>query len=320
MGAGERVAEDRGGGAVKIERIPSDDRAAWLANRKQDVTASEIAALFGSHPYRTAYQVFADKTGAGVDIGDNAAMRRGRILEPAVAEAWFEERGERLLKCHAYLRSPEHRIGATPDYARLCGEPVEMKTVAPEKWDEWKEAPPIAYQLQALVQAMLMDAPRAWIAVMVDNRAKDFRVFEVPRHPAAEAKIIANVAAFWRAVAAGEPPAPDYARDGAAIAAMFPRDNGEVLDLSADNRLPEMLARRAELKAQISAAEAEAEAIDAELKDKIGAASEATLPGWKITFKAQTRPERVVAASTFRVLRVTDTTKPKGRKAKELAL
>ena len=43
-------------------------------------------------------------------------MRRGRILEPAVAEAWFEERGERLLKCGEYIRATEHRIGATPDY------------------------------------------------------------------------------------------------------------------------------------------------------------------------------------------------------------
>ena len=304
---------------MTVERIPADDRAAWLALRKQDVTASEVAALFGAHPYKTAYQVYAEKTGASDGIGDNPAMRRGRILEPAVAEAWFEERRERLVKCHDYLRSPEHRIGATPDYQRPCGEPVEIKTVAPEKWDEWSEAPPLAYQLQALVQAMLMGAPRAWIAVLVDNRAKDFHVFEVPRHPAAEAKIIANVAAFWRQVAAGEAPAPDYARDGDAIASMFPRDNGEVIDLSADNRLPELLARRAALKAIIGTAETELEAIDAEIKDKIGAASEATVPGWKITFKAQTRPERLMPATTFRVLRIADATKPKGRKAAKTA-
>lgn len=307
---------------MTIESFPARDRAAWLAVRKQDVTASEVAALFGAHPYKSALQVYADKTGQGVEIGDNAAMRRGRILEPAVAEAWFEERGERLEKCTDYMRCTARRIGATPDYVRPNGEPVEMKTVAPEKWAEWDEAPPLAYQLQALVQAMLMDAPRAWIAVLVDNRAKDFRVFEVPRHPSAEARIENAVAAFWRAVAADEMPAADYAKDGAAIAAMFPKDNGETLDLTGDNRLPEVLQRRADLKASVSAAEAEIETIDAELKAKIGAASEATLPGWKISLKAQTRPERLMPASTFRVLRVTDLTKPKGRKAaqKEEAL
>jgi len=301
--------------AVKIERIPSGDRAAWLALRKQDVTASEIAALFDAHPYKTRLGLYADKSGAGVDLGDNPAMRRGRILEPAVAEAWFEERGERLLKCGEYIRATEHRIGATPDYTRPNGEPVELKTVAPEKWEEWGRAPPLAYQLQALVQAMLMDAPRAWLAVMVDNRAKDLHVSEVPRHAAAEARIIAAAAAFWAQVAAGDMPAADYSRDAAALAALFPRDNGEVLDLSDSNRLPLILARRADLKAQIAAAEAEADAIDCEIKAAIGDASEATLPGWRITFKAQTRPERVMPAATFRVLRVTDTDKPKARRA-----
>ena len=307
---------------MTVDRIPAHDRAAWLANRKQDVTASEIAALFGAHPYKSQLQVFADKTGRAAEIGDNAAMRRGRILEPAVAEAWFEERGERLTKCTDYLRCNVRRIGATPDYVRANNEPVEAKTVAPEKWAEWGEQVPMAYTLQALVQAMLMDAPRAWIAVLVDNRAKDFRVFEVPRHPAAEAKIVEAVAAFWRAVAADEMPAADYTKDGAVLASFFPRDNGETLDLSADNRLPELLARRADLKASVSAAETEIDAIDAEIKAKIGPASEATLPGFKITLKAQTRPERLMPATTFRVLRVSDLTKPKGRKAaqKEEAL
>lgn len=307
---------------MTIQNFPARDRAAWLANRKQDVTASEIAALFNAHPYKSQLQVYADKAGTGAETFDNKAMRRGRILEPAVAEAWFEERGERLDKCTDYMRCTVRRIGATPDYVRPNGEPVECKTVAPEKWDEWQEQAPLAYQLQALVQAMLMDAPRAWIAVMIDNRAKDFHVFEVPRHAQAEARIVERVAAFWRAVAAGEMPAADYAKDGAAIAAMFPRDNGEVVDLSGDNRLPGMLVRRAELKAAVSAAEAELDAIDAEIKAKLGPASEATLPGWKVTLKAQTRPERLMPASTFRVLRVTDLSKPKGRKAaqKEEAL
>ena len=307
---------------MTIENYPARDRAAWLAIRKQDVTASEVAALFGAHPYKSPLQLFADKTGRSVETADNKAMRRGRILEPAIAECWFEEYGERLEKCTDYLRCTVRRIGATPDYVRGNGEPVEAKSVAPEKWAEWGEQPPFAYTLQALMQAMLMDAPRAWLAIMVDNRAKDFYRFEVPRHPAAEAKMVERVAAFWRAVAADEMPPADYSKDGAALAALFPRDNGDVLDLSGDNRLPEMLARRAELKTQIAIAESEADLIDAEIKAKIGPASEATLPGWKVTLKAQTRPERLMKATTFRTLRVTDLSKPKGRKAaqKEEAL
>ena len=302
---------------MTTERIPATDRAAWLALRRQDVTASDVAALFGQHPYRTRLQVYAEKTGRSDGIGDNAAMRRGRILEPAIAEAWFEDYGERLTKCSDYVRDPTLRIGATPDYLRPNGEPVELKSVAPDVWESWGEAAPLAYQLQTLVQAMLLDAPRGWLSVMVDNRAKDTHRFEVPRHPGAEAKIIAAVSEFWACVGKGEPPAADYTRDGTAIAAMFPRDNGQVIDLSGDNRLPELLSRRANLKASIGTAEKEAEAIDAEIKAKIADASEATLPGWRITYKAQERRETIIPAKTIRVLRITDTAKPKGRKAAE---
>jgi putative phage-type endonuclease len=292
---------------MQTETYPVTDRASWLALRKRDVTASEIAAIFGAHPYKTALQVYAEKTGASNGPGDNPAMRRGRILEPAIAEAWFEETGERLTKATHYVRAPAERIGATPDYFRPNGEPVECKSVAPEKWAEWNDGPPFAYQLQALMQAMLTGAPRAHIAVMVDNRAKDFYVFQAERHAEAERKIIDGVAQFWRDVEAGNMPVPDYGRDGPAIASLFPRETGaELLDLTGDNRLPVMLARRAELAATIKAAEAEKDTIDAEIEMKIGDAPGALIAGgWKASFKAQTRKETLIPASTFRVLRIT---------------
>ena len=291
---------------MNIEAIPATSRADWLALRRRDVTASDVAALFGAHPYRTILQVYADKTGTGTDRGDNAAMRRGRILEPAVAEAWYEERGERLTKATLYLRSPEHRVGATPDYLTIANEPVECKTAAPEVFErDWAEGPPLAYVLQCLVQVYLTGAPRGWIALMIDNRAKDFFVFDVPRNDAAWERIIAAAAVFWRAVDAGEMPAVDYSRDAAAIKALYPRDNGATVDLSGDNMLPEMLAERARLKDEVAEREDRLEAIDTEIKAKMGEAATGTLDGYRITYKLQNRKEVVIPATSYRVLRIT---------------
>jgi len=70
----------------------------WLDRRRQDVTASRLAALFDLHPYVSRPQL-ADimrattTTGTG-SVPDSPAMRRGRILEPAVAAALTEERPE----------------------------------------------------------------------------------------------------------------------------------------------------------------------------------------------------------------------------------
>lgn len=292
-----------------VERIPINSRADWLTLRRRDVTASDIAALFGCHPYRTVLQVFADKIGQGVDRGDNELFRRGRILEPAVAAAVSEERKEWLIaKATDYLRDPELRLGATPDWfatdARGVGI-IETKTADPSIFDrDWQSGPPLAWTLQCLVQMMLADAAWGAVAVLVTSRDFPVYIYDVPRHPIAEAKIVAKVREFWRSVDSGEQPPFDFARDAEIIAAMFPKERDASVDLGLDNRLPEILARRAELAGQIKAAEAEKSAIDAEIKTKLGENAKGHLPGWRISWT--TRAGYVAEVKPARVLRVTD--------------
>src|ERR1700733_7613977 len=106
---------------VPVGIIASDatDRARWLSMRQQDVTASISAALFGSgvHPYVSPYQLWALKSGATSDEkAENAAMRRGRLLEPVALQLLGEEQPDwRVAPCKTYYRDPLNRIGATPD-------------------------------------------------------------------------------------------------------------------------------------------------------------------------------------------------------------
>lgn len=295
---------------MTVEIIPAGDRAAWLQLRRRDVTASDIAALFGAHPYRTMLAVWSDKMGFGHDRGDNSAMRRGRLLEPAVAAAVAEEKGWPVEPAGHYLRDPALRLGATPDYYALDGERrlvLECKTAEPSVFErDWAAGPPLAWTLQALTQAMLAGVDAAVVACLVVSRDLPIHIYDVPRHAGAEAKIRDAVAAFWRSVEEGIRPPPVDGRDAATLAGMFPRDNGDVLDLTGDNRLPELLEERAVARAALKEREERVDAIDAEIKAKLGEAAEARLPGWRITWKSQHRAERLVPASDFRVLRITD--------------
>jgi len=306
---------------MTTERIPIKSRGQWLTLREQDVTASDVAALFGLHPFRTLLQVYMTKSGSGEgDQGDNAAMRRGRILEPGVAVAVEEERTDwRLVKPGEYLRDPVARIGATPDYYLRGDERgigiLECKTAAPDVFErDWASGAPQGYVLQCLTQMMLAGAPFGIIACLVDNRAKDLFLYDVPRHTKAETLIRHKVAQFWTAVSQGKMPSPDYSRDADAIRALFPKDNGKSLDLSADNRLPMLLDDRERVKATLDGAKEQLEAIDAEIKHKLGDHAEAHLAGWKLTNKLQKRKGYTVAETEFRVLRVT-----KLKEAKEAA-
>jgi predicted phage-related endonuclease len=236
--------------------------------------------------------------------GDNASMRRGRILESAIIEAMREEHpGWQIERATTFHSIPDCRLGATPDafFTTEDGEPglIQCKTAAPEVWDKWHGRPPLAYQLQTLLEMVCCDVQRGILAVMVTSRSFPLYEFEVPRHPAAEQKILDAAAAWWASFDRGEiaPAAPTDA-----LEAML--DDGSVIDLAGDNYLSSALPERALLKQEITERERRCAEIDAHLKTAMGQASYAHLPGWAITWKAHQRAERTIPAATIRTLRV----------------
>ena len=96
---------------------------------------------------------------------------------------------------------------------------------------------------------------------------------------------------------------PPGEMDGALVSALWPQDNGSEVEL--EERFVDLDAERVALLDRKRDAEKRLEEIDDAIKAAIGPATRAVLPGGRVTFsfKAQARAERVVKASTFRVLR-----------------
>jgi predicted phage-related endonuclease len=265
--------------------------------------------------------VWAEKTGLISPTEDNPTFRRGRWLEAAVIEALREERPTwDLRRAGVYLRDSAIRLGATPDAvavdpARSGIGVLQCKTVRRDVFvRDWNVSvnrelvAPLAYQLQTVTEAMLVGADWASVAGLIIDAGGGVELVCAPvhRHPAAEERIRDAVVRFWRDLESGRQPAVDPSRDGRVIEALFPRSaDGQAVDLSADLRLAELLARRARRKSLVKAAEAQIEAIETELKAKLGSAESATLPGWKVTWKTQRRDERMTPAWEGRVLRIT---------------
>jgi predicted phage-related endonuclease len=277
----------------------------WLAWRQRDITASRIGALFDAHPYMTrddlARILKGTVRGDATDIpGDSPAMRRGRILEPAVAAAVTEEHPEwQLAKATTYHRLPDHRLGATPDFWANADGLIQCKTVSPHQWELWHARPPLAYTLQTLCE--LIVTGRAWgvLAVMVVSPSFPVHYFDVPRHPAAEKRILDAVSAWWHAFDAGEIAAPVSSAELAADL-----DDGSYRDLSTDNELPALLVERAHLKAAVGSSEKRLKEIDYQVKNRMGPAKTGWLPGWEISFGSYTRRETIIPATTIRTLRI----------------
>lgn len=307
---------------MTLQIIPATDRATWLQARTQDVTASEIPALFGLSPWTTALQLWANKSGRGRPQGDNLAMKAGRIMEPAVAAAVQEMHPDwQIEKADKYYRLSDLKIGCTPDYFRVVQregsnfndkQPIECKFVQMSVFErDWQQGPPLMYILQTLVQIHVTGASCGYVACMIDNRAKDAFLYPVPRNEDAWGRIVATVDAFWQDVKGERMPAANYQMDGAILRSLYaPDEKAAPLDLSGDNRMPELLAQLDTLKSRVKQDQADIAAIEAEIIAKLQGSTAATLPGYRITYKAQTRKSYVVPESTFNVMRVTKTKEP----------
>jgi predicted phage-related endonuclease len=166
-------------------------------------------------------------------------------------------------------------------------------------WDGWRATAPLHYVLQTLTEMMVCGQSRGVLAIMVRSPSFPLHLFDVNRHPAAEARILDAVAQFWERWDAGEHPQPQTA---AGLAEMV--SDGSHRDFSGDNEIVALLAERAALMPVRRDAEKRIDDIDGAIKERLGPASTAWCPGWSLTFKSQTRKETVLPERTFRVLRV----------------
>ena len=305
----------------RIETIRPPSRAAWLAERRRDVTASEVAALFGCHPYTTALQLHHEKRGTLPPADrDTPAMRRGRVFE-RVAVDWLREdrpdwRIDYSTEAHVYLRAPDLRLGATPDLIVEAPEGrgvVQIKTVAPRALAGWaNEAgdpePPLWIALQCELERVLAGA--AWGAVAALTISPDFEVslplYRVEPVPGMLDAMARLAAAFWDRVARGEEPPADYDRDADLIGQLYAEaDPDMALDLSGDDEIASLLARRTEAIGARRTCQRVIDGIDARLKHRMGSAPVAHIGGGRrITWAEEDRKPVFAAGGTARVLRV----------------
>ena len=287
---------------IRRESRPIDDIGAWLDQRRGHVTASRVGALFDAHPYLSREQLAAEMGGRSTK-GDTPSMRRGRVLEAAVIEALRETHPEwRIARARDYYWIEDYRLGATPDAYLDDDGLIECKTVRPEVWDKWHGRPPLGYLLQLLTGLICTGRTRGVLACMVLSSDYPVHEFDVPRHAEAERRIIEATQAWWEQHDAGLIAPPQSADE---IEAML--DDGTYLDWSDNQEMRELLDERRGLKAEMSALAARLNELDYRIKNTIGPASTAWLPGYSISFRRHHRAEYTVPERDIRALKIRET-------------
>jgi len=261
---------------------------AWLELRRQGLGASDMAAVMGVSPYKTPYQLWAEKTGATPPQKVGAAANRGVILEDAVGQYYEQERGVKLRKSNGIVRLRKHpRIMASLDRT-IVGEPkglVELKTSSSPRWSMWPVPPEVV--IQTHVQMGITGAE--WCDVVALLGGLVFKIERVQFDPVLWAEIQRAALLFLDAVDSKTPPQLE-ALDAQAFAIATPQGSQEFVEATSD--LERVYAQLRETNTELHFIEQKKGSLEIIIKEAIGEKAGLAGNGWTVYWK-QARPSEV---------------------------
>lgn len=196
--------------------INTTDRAAWLEERRKGIGGSDVAAILGLSPWRTAYQIWEDKTGLAEEQIETPALYWGRLLEDPIRQAYADRTGLTVTKPDRTFTSAEHPFMiANLDGIASDGRLVELKTSSrADGWgEEGTDEIPEYYMTQVQHYMAVMGVDRTDVGVLIAGR--DFRIYTVLADVELQQMLIGEEARFWKLVTTNTPPEVSCAADAA---------------------------------------------------------------------------------------------------------
>lgn len=288
----------------------TQSRTEWLADRRTGIGASESPVVLGLSPFKTPYQLWAEKTlpECADVLDDNEPAEWGLRLEQPIADA-FGERTCRAVKLWS-LGSVKHRsidwLRCTPDAVQESSDRrgeglLQIKTTSAYNAADWADGPPLAYQVQAQHELAVTEYQWGTLCVLIGGQKLKWFDFDI--NPRFIEALIPKLRDFWQAVESRTPPPVDGSLATAKVLArLHPDDSGETVMLPPE--AADWTANRADAIAQIEAAEKIKTEAENRIKAALGDATFGVMPdGSRWSWKTQERRGYTVEASKCRVLR-----------------
>lgn len=284
-----------------IETIIPENKEHWLKLRMQDITSTEVSALFGLSPYCTKFELWhRKKRGEVVEFKENTRMKWGTALQDAIAKQIADEKGWIVRRMDEYIRDTELRAGSSFDFSiesmELCDEEnnkcvtslglLEIKNVDGlvfrDKWDE--NNAPLHIEMQ--VQHQLMLTPiRAYAYIGALVGGNDEHLILRKRDEAVITEIRKAIAEFWKSIEENNPPEPDFTVDAKFIAKLYGyAEPNKMINVKGDEKILDLASQYKEHADAEKEAKTSKEALKAEILTLIGDAEKAT--GDKFTISA----------------------------------
>ena len=273
--------------------------------RAKSLGGSDIGAVLGFSRYRTAVDVWMEKTGRAVHEADSLPIRFGCFAEECVASEYALATGLSLVSHPSALVHPQYSymhghmdrfVCDSPSIFDVSGSLVatrvlECKTASPFASHEWgdggSDQVPMAYLAQCIWYLAITGLEQADLAVLMGN--SDFRIYEVHRDRELEEMVIDRARVFWEEhVLKDIAPAAQRESD---LKLLFPRSTPKAVE--AKQETCELIAKMKDIQARVESYEQEISQIKQQVMAEMQDAEVLTYSGqvlatWK-TPKPSTR-------------------------------
>jgi len=264
----------------QYEFIKAEQRSPeWFALRADGITATDVSVIAGYNPYKTPYQLWAEKLGKYEPEPVGPAAIRGILLENTVAEFYEMETGRELRRSNGIVRLKQIPWVMASLDRTIVGEEglVEIKTSTSPRWS-LSVPPEVAAQVQW--QMFVTGAP--WVDVAVLLGGLVFRIERVKADWKYQAELFSKAEGFREALATQTPPTLQ-GQDSDALAAVVPQASEEYANAS--DGIERVAALYAEKQYEAKLLDEELQNLAISLKEAIGEKAGITGNGWSATWK-----------------------------------
>jgi len=290
----------------------------WHEAHRTHITTTDIAPILGKSDYKTALDVFLEKTGRATLFEGNAATRRGQRYEPVILADYADAIGREVeTPLPLFIHPRLHYLAATPDARVLEWDHDQMLPALPEYGveakltmsparasalgEEGSDDIPDDWLLQTQTQMAVTGWLRVDLAVLLYGRLKIYPVF---RNDALISIIECAAKEMHERIANDDPPEPNWQHERTPdlIKSLYELRSGSVVELPQECEA--IFAAYKQVGKDITQLEKDRDMMRAKLLHAMGDFEIGRLPGigMELVRKKIDRSEYTVAAATYTTL------------------
>jgi len=302
---------------LQLQSIPLTNakeltREEWLEGRRKGIGGSDVAAILGINPYKSAFSVYMDKI-EGTTFEGNIHTEFGNWMEPHIRDEFprrFKKHEKIDIQVYEYsyvLQHPEveyfiANLDGIMEHPELGTGLIEIKTASEMQWKQWQdEEIPDMYYCQIQHYLMVTGLSYAYIVALVGKRL----LWKLVVRDDEFIKLMSGrLKEFWENhILARVAPAPaGLDTDTDILKALYQQESpGQYVEL---HYYQDDYDRHKEITRQIKELNLEDEAIKQKFMQAIGDSELAYVGNKKVTWKTTHRKGYTVEPKSFRSLRI----------------